>query len=321
MKTVSINHRIEWVDIARGIAIILMVAGHSTIPTSLSKYIWSFHMPLFFLVSGMFFNPVKYNSFKELLIKRVRTLVIPYWVFSIVVAFGYIGTEYDKPYQLYYGWEGYALWFVPVLFFAELLFFPITKLSTRKQMIVILLLTIVGRVLSHFDVTLPFKIEVVPFALFFIGAGYIGKHFLLKDKPRVWIVILAGIVTITLSQVLPKLGMGRNEYGLMLPNLSNALLGIYFVFCVSKYLEKWLRFVPIKVLAYFGRNSLFVMAFSQVFNYWILTGLTALGLCGALGLATRYIILFTAIYAVATLMTMYVPFLVGKEYNKQPRHE
>lgn len=40
--------RNQWVDIAKGIAIILMVLGHTAIPDSLSRFIYSFHMPFFY---------------------------------------------------------------------------------------------------------------------------------------------------------------------------------------------------------------------------------------------------------------------------------
>lgn len=47
------SQRIEWIDVAKGIAILLMVAGHTTIPKSISNFIWAFHMPLFFIASGL----------------------------------------------------------------------------------------------------------------------------------------------------------------------------------------------------------------------------------------------------------------------------
>lgn len=43
-------------DIAKGIAIFLMVIGHTSIPKIANTWIYSFHMPLFFFVSGVFFN-------------------------------------------------------------------------------------------------------------------------------------------------------------------------------------------------------------------------------------------------------------------------
>ena len=56
----SISKRIEYIDIARGIGILLVVMGHndfSLISPFLFKLIYSFHMPLFFFMSGIFFKP------------------------------------------------------------------------------------------------------------------------------------------------------------------------------------------------------------------------------------------------------------------------
>ena len=48
------NIRIDWIDLTKGIAIFLMVCGHTSIPLSISNWIWSFHMPLFFLRNTLF---------------------------------------------------------------------------------------------------------------------------------------------------------------------------------------------------------------------------------------------------------------------------
>lgn len=80
--------RLEWIDITKGFAIILMVFGHSSIPKSISNYIWSFHMPLFFIISGFLYNASKYKSPLSLIKKRYYTLIIPYIFFSI---FAFVG--------------------------------------------------------------------------------------------------------------------------------------------------------------------------------------------------------------------------------------
>lgn len=52
--------RIDYVDIAKGIGIILVVMGHNDfalISPFAHKLIYSFHMPMFFFMSGMFFKP------------------------------------------------------------------------------------------------------------------------------------------------------------------------------------------------------------------------------------------------------------------------
>lgn len=120
--------RIEWIDLAKGMAIFLMVCGHTSIPSSLSNWIWSFHMPLFFIVSGMLFSPYNYPSFADFLKKRCRTLLLPWLVFTVVTVC-YSPTE---SLHLLAGCHNlFALWFLPVLFLTELMGFYIVKIRFR----------------------------------------------------------------------------------------------------------------------------------------------------------------------------------------------
>lgn len=76
------RQRIAHIDIAKGIAIWLMIVGHMEISELTRLYIYSFHMPLFFMMSGMFFN--KERCFVENLKTSTRTLLIPYFFFSFI---------------------------------------------------------------------------------------------------------------------------------------------------------------------------------------------------------------------------------------------
>ncbi|MGN0524124.1 MAG: acyltransferase family protein [Eubacterium sp.] len=88
-KTAKINcstedvvaKRIEWIDIAKGIGIILVVTAHTQMPSYslfdgnnniLRLLIYSFHMPLFFFLSGMCFK-TDGITFKEFLTKKIKT--------------------------------------------------------------------------------------------------------------------------------------------------------------------------------------------------------------------------------------------------------
>ena len=53
--------RLDWVDIAKGIAIVLMILGHSSLPNMIQNWIYSFHMPFFFFISGVLMD----NSIKR----------------------------------------------------------------------------------------------------------------------------------------------------------------------------------------------------------------------------------------------------------------
>ena len=88
--------RIVWIDVARGIGILLVVVGHtlrglvsarivdsSSTTQFVDRLIYSFHMPLFFVLAALFVNR-QAKSPRAILTAKVRTLVYPYFVWSIL---------------------------------------------------------------------------------------------------------------------------------------------------------------------------------------------------------------------------------------------
>ena len=74
------------IDIAKGIGIVLVVLGHVLINSDINRLIYLFHMPLFFFISGIIFYST-YNKdikFKDYLLKKIKSILIPYFVFSII---------------------------------------------------------------------------------------------------------------------------------------------------------------------------------------------------------------------------------------------
>ncbi|QJD09405.1 acyltransferase family protein [Flammeovirga sp. MY04] len=65
-------------DVSKGIGILLMVLGHTSIPSALSKFIWAFHMPLFFIASGWTTNWQK-TDFITFTKRKLRTLLLPFF--------------------------------------------------------------------------------------------------------------------------------------------------------------------------------------------------------------------------------------------------
>lgn len=76
--------RLKWLDIAKGITIILMVIGHTSIPDPFSRFIYAFHMPLFFIASGWTTNWNKYN-YMEFAKRKFRSIMVPFMVYSVIV--------------------------------------------------------------------------------------------------------------------------------------------------------------------------------------------------------------------------------------------
>ena len=134
MKTSLEYQRVEWVDMAKGMGIFLMVIGHTGIPKFASQWIYSFHMPLFFFLSGYFFTSGKY-SLKVLLQRKFKTMIVPYLFFVLITWIGCELLQYTlfPPHSLWEiltdGSKG-TLWFVYVLFFVEIVFWFIDKIQS-----------------------------------------------------------------------------------------------------------------------------------------------------------------------------------------------
>jgi fucose 4-O-acetylase-like acetyltransferase len=75
------NKRIEWVDIYKGLAIILVLMGHADSP--LNKYIYLFHMAAFFFISGCTTSLDKL-SFIDYAVMRFKRLIIPFLSINIL---------------------------------------------------------------------------------------------------------------------------------------------------------------------------------------------------------------------------------------------
>ena len=93
------SKRIEYIDIAKGIGILLVVMGHNDfalVSPFAYKLIYSFHMPLFFFLSGYFLNTtIGFWSFFQ---KRFNSLLKPYLftlflIYFVSVSFGKMGFE------------------------------------------------------------------------------------------------------------------------------------------------------------------------------------------------------------------------------------
>ncbi len=78
--------RITWIDSAKGLGIALIVLGHITSvsdPSALYVYIYAFHVPLFFFISGLTLKAGR-HGFAQMLTAKARTLLVPYFVYALL---------------------------------------------------------------------------------------------------------------------------------------------------------------------------------------------------------------------------------------------
>ena len=135
--------RLRYIDIAKAIGIVLVIVGHITVTGTLGKrFIYAFHMPLFFVLSGMLLCLKSFGdigSWSELILKRAKRLLIPYFIWAMI----YSTPTYKNAALIFYGsWEALgkaqsltSLWFLPVMFLAVCL----------AQAVISLLVSAVGK--------------------------------------------------------------------------------------------------------------------------------------------------------------------------------
>lgn len=78
------KERIVWLDYGKTIAIYLVVLAHTALYKPAEGFIYTFHMPFFFFMSGYLFSYSKYPSYMEFVKRRFRQLLVPYVVINMI---------------------------------------------------------------------------------------------------------------------------------------------------------------------------------------------------------------------------------------------
>lgn len=282
----QIKDRDFYVDVAKGIGIFFVVWGHIILHGPVYNFIYSFHMPLFFLLSGLLFNISKYKTLKEFCVHRCKTLIIPYLIFSFITYIYWAiienpitdNEEILNPFlQIFIsqGSGGYMLhnipmWFVLCLFAIEIIYFILKKkLNNKLLFIACCLLGIIGCAMTLPNTFFDFKklvwsIDVALIAIpFYMIGNLINEKFgrtkvkqliLNKKVISIIIMIILFVLLCILSNINSPISMGTEELGNWFLFYLNAFIGIVMILIISVIMEKN------KILQFLGRNSFFIMA-------------------------------------------------------------
>ena len=196
----NIKERIHYIDIAKGIAMILVILGHTKklVSPTIVWWLYTFHMPLFFILSGMVFNPDKYKSFKEMFKSKFKSLIIPYislcliaWFWTMIVKqpTDFLSEKTMKKFiGIFLGERGstyyFSMWFMTALFLSEVLLYSLTKLLKNKKLffsIGFALSSVLGCVIiKNINSGFYWSADLVPISISFIIVGYFLRTY--KEK-------------------------------------------------------------------------------------------------------------------------------------------
>ena len=172
--------RIEWIDMAKGWGIILLIYGH--IANDLfAKWLYTFHIPLFFFLSGYVFNPNK--TFRDFFRSKTKGLLLPYLTLGIPLIlinlhWGFNLFSMLKSFIIQE--RMFPLWFLTALYLQLLTaFFIINKIkSITWQFLTIGTLAIIGLLLWRCGIkAIPwnYDISLVTIPFFYLGFFFRGK--------------------------------------------------------------------------------------------------------------------------------------------------
>ena len=271
-------NRIEWTDIAKGIGIILVIIGHVSGDNYIKNFIYAFHMPLFFIISGYLYKP-KNNFIKH----KAKTILIPYLIISIISFIYWVTIErfiileknidplksFINIFLAIGNTELYAynvvLWFLPCLFVTEIIFnFLINKFSNKHVKIIIFISSVIGFIFPRItNISLPFCIDIAFTAIVFYYIGY-----LMKDKLNKKISLFSDnivyystlVILIFYVAGLSIIENGANmmtlKYKYYLLFYTTAILGFCMIYMISNKINS-------KFLKWIGKNSLYVMVIHE----------------------------------------------------------
>lgn len=317
------DQRIEHIDIARGIAIILVVLGHccQSVDTVLNRVILSFHMPLFFFLSGVF---AKSETAKTLLggaFLKAKKLLIPQVTlsFTIILLKGSIWLAEGKSLSDFNFLACFGFWFLPVLFLCSICYMFVSTIinlhKTRFKVVAMIIAMSLSIILLSNQVTsviMPVDWLIksaVALPFYFCGSFFKERVLKVDNQQRIVsniLLILLLPIIVMLSQINSPVLMYKNEYGIIPLFYLTSVLGIMLVIELSK------RLVNMPVLLEFGNLSVAV----YVWNF-LIVGFS-------LRVLNRILLMFgldnEAILTAATFsVSMIILYLLSKwTYSKLP---
>ena len=334
------KERIVWIDQLRSIAFFFVILGHVALPKEWQSLIYSFHMPLFFMISGLTINREKIieTPMKEYIIHQIKHLIIPYiwmsflmfplWYYAfhmlshgtdLTIVQAFLGIFIGN--NLIIGSPSNALWFLLVLFLADILFAVLLKL-TKGNDVQLLGYMILCAIIGYCDRGKPqiwhFNIAFTSVMLMYIGNSFMiwygkcGKEILnnMKNRKKVLLIFILLIVGYVSHHMNRRISMTANKFGESLPLFYLTALSFAAVITL---VVMWLP--KMKVITFVGQNTLlyvgihipilrvFEKSFPQILSQYKYSVAFA-------------VILYFGIIPICMLFNKFAPYVCGKKLHR-----
>lgn len=278
--------RINFVDLAKGICILLVISLHADIQhiiyftPKISGYFGSFRMPLYFILAGLF---VGFKSGKKLFIqKKINKLIIPFMFFVFLTNFfgwfvkellpgrelGFFADEFKwvssfqvAYYEFSHGLNNGPLWFFVCLFIAYIYYMIIDTIAKGNLLIKGGLCFFAGAIIYCLPTTfnLPFHLDTALSSIPFIFIGeYIRKKtkLLVANKYDKFSIPIAIVIFAIMIFTTPNKFHGHQNFFQL---YFNGISGTLAILLISKQIKS------LPIISYMGRYSLIFLGIHHLF--------------------------------------------------------
>ncbi|MEP6710997.1 MAG: acyltransferase [Ferruginibacter sp.] len=318
--------RLNWIDYARGIAIILVTYRHvfegvkaAGIPVGnfpfleyINIFFYSFRMPLFFIVSGIFISrSFKKRGLLNYIEARAKMILYPYFIWGFMqLTLQMFFTKYTNghptpaaylhllylPREIGQFWYLYALFNVSILY----VFSKQLKFTVVYNIIIGLIFFYISALVYQYDIKIGFLSDILHNYIFF-AIGDLVSNYLLDRKNhkyfesgKILLLMLIPFAAVQFYFLMANLQQQIQKYMFVeyyqpFIFLLIAIIGCAFIINLTFFLQKKDR---LKWLTYVGRHSLYIYV-AQVIAF---AGLRIF-LTNVLHIQNIFIILITGIIA------------------------
>ena len=261
----------------KGIAILLVVLGHS-VPdqasaSGIASYplylmrtiIYSFHMPVFFFVAGYFMHIPLKEGFKKFIKDKSIRLMVPYFTIGLLyfpfkLVLSKFANQQIYPQDIWKIFIGInpdgELWFLYCLFFISIIIALLVKRVNLGLLIVSFIIGMLSDVLNIFSV--PMVSKILYFQFFYILGLYIKKYMLL-DYMKSTGVALASLVIFSVGNYVLLYGINV----LKILTLITAVSGIAITYYIANQIESRIGLYK-TLLIFLGTVSMDIYIFSDI---------------------------------------------------------
>lgn len=307
------NNRLDYIDIARAIGLILVIISHSVCPQYMF-FSYQFFIPLFFILTG-------YTFTKFSIQKKVIRLLVPYSIFNILIIGlmwvsgikeismeNIVGVLYSR-YSIYpdkiilMNIGNSPTWFLTAMFVSFCLLYPLIKYP-QYNVITIIVYFAITYILTLCPILLPWSIDTAFILSIFIYIGILIKRSNILHLK--WYMYIIALALYTITAILNgDTNISIREYGSsVILLLIGGTIGSILTIKLSMLVEDC--FIN-QMLVGIGRNSLVIFCIQFPFLFIIEKACVFIGIENGLIITTMQLV-FTLVAGYYTSKLLHIVF-------------